>query len=613
MINNNIRIGYFTMLRVTFKDAISRDHFCSRFKLDTKVGETQADINWHLLQFAKLDDNALDYDEVAFLQAQAAGEDHTPAMHEFIVKGNPATFGAHATVVQDLGNGFYLVTSDNGTVLGDHVDSIEHNNTGMTYLTNTVGIDEMNDTPNGHDLNSSDAQWHRIRVASRYRPLLPKYSLHDVTYNSKPEVIVMDSGINFNHDQLSNPDIEKENFYALPVFAGDFTDTRGHGTGVASMICGKDLGVASYLKLVSVKIGSTTHNATLQEVGDALDAVINRVASNPLKTHIVNMSWGVARSAWLDSKVQAIMDAGATVVCAAGNDGISVEDISPAGIDSVITVGAIDKYDIPSGFNNISPSDAGVTTGHGLSLDLFAPGENVVIAKNDSTNTNTTIGSGTSLAAPLVSGVAAIVASLRNGLTPVSELKQIVLSTATKDALLFEDDRFSENQNNLLYVAIADPNAAYKENDNASYIGLFAKDGWDGITQAINSISIDLKNALASSSEVISSLVPGETFEYSVQWDDPAMAAKYGQFVDINNSTGILTVTRPTGIELDADVKMEYVMFRGTLQSNSVNIVSHKIFFLYVNPNLDVNRADVTAALTDINSISFYNTWGTIK
>jgi len=600
------------MLRVTFKDTVSRDAFCSRFNLIyAKVGEVQADINWHLLQAAKLDTNALDYDEISLLTAQAAGVAHSPTSQEFVVKGDPAIFGAHANVRQDLGNGFYLVNSTNGTLLGDYVDSIEHNSMGMTYLINNVGINGMNDSPvPEHDLSSNQAQWHRIRVASRYRPLVPRYVLHDVTYLSKPEVIIMDSGINFNHDQLSNPNIDKENFYALPVFNDDFTDTVGHGTALASMVCGKDLGIASYLKLVSVKIGSTTHNATLLEIGGAIDAILTRIRTNPLQTRIVNMSWGIARSAWLDNKVQALMDAGATVICAAGNNGISVEDISPAGIDSVITVAAIDKYDIPSGFNNISPSDAGITSGHGLSLDIFAPGENIVIAKNDATNSAVTLGSGTSLSAPLVSGVACIIASMRSGLTPVSELKQLVLSTSTKDALLFEDDKFSSNQNNTLYIAIADPNTQYKDSDSASYLGFFSKEGWEGSTQTIDSITIDLRNCLTSN--IVQPLLPTDTFTYGVTWDDPALEAKYGSYFSIDAALGILTIARPN-VVFNPDVKIDIVMFKATLSSPTLRMTSHKLFFFNLNPDLDVKKTDVTSTLTDVNSISFYTSWGLIK
>jgi hypothetical protein len=596
------------MLRVTFKDSTARDKFCDRFKLFSHVGDNQADIGWHLLQFAKLDPDALDYDELTVLAAQEAGVAHTPQANDFIVKGDPAVFGAHATVKQDLGNGFYLVESNDGTMLGDHVDSIEHNNSGMTYLVNDISMSVDNSTTSPYDLNSNDAQWHRIRVASRYRPLVSAYALHDVTYNSRPEVIVMDSGINFNHDEFNYPDLETENFYALPYFNGNFNDDKGHGTSVSSLICGKNLGIASHIKLVSVKIGSPDHNATLQEVGDAMDAILNRIVNDPLTSRIINMSWGVARSSWLDSKVAALMAAGATVVCAAGNQGIDVADISPAGIPEVITVGSIDKYDIPSGFNNISPSDAGITSGHGLSLDLFAPGENVVFAKNSS-NSSYYIGSGTSLSAPLVAGVGAVIAGIRSGLTGVAELKNIILGSTTKDALLFEDDTFSENQNNLLYITIADPNITYKNQDMASYIGYFAPPTFQGALKT-DVISIDLKSCFTSTE--VQPLVPNETFKYSVSFDDPAIGTKYSSFFSLDEDTGLLAINRPT-VSLDSNTKLEMVTFRAVLSSPSIRMESHKIFFFQINSDVEVTTADLASALTPLNSISFYVQWGSLK
>ena len=146
-------------------------------------------------------------------------------------------------------------------------------------------------------------------------------------------------------------------------------------------------------------------------MGDAIDAIITRAMDNPNVTRVVNMSWGVARSSWLDHKVQSMIDAGMVVVCAAGNSGISVEDISPAGLDTCITVGSIDKYDIPSGFNNISPGDSGLTNSSGLSLDLFAPGEDVLVASNSAVG-GYALSSGTSFATPLVAGVAVEIAAL---------------------------------------------------------------------------------------------------------------------------------------------------------------------------------------------------------
>ena len=170
------------MIRVTFADTASRDAFADRFKLASKVDEVQLDIGWHLLQFAKVDAKALSYDEVAVLQSSPSAATEK----EFIVKGNPSTFGAHATVVADLGNGFYHVKSANGLTLGDHVDSIEITGVPMTLLGNASNLTAVNGTSTTVDPTSADGQWARIRVASRYRPLLESFSTHEAVYHSKP-------------------------------------------------------------------------------------------------------------------------------------------------------------------------------------------------------------------------------------------------------------------------------------------------------------------------------------------------------------------------------------------------------------------------------------------
>jgi hypothetical protein len=592
------------MLRVTFADTASRDAFAERFKIDAKVGEVQLDIDWHFLQFAKLDDKALDYDEVAVLTAAP----NANSEREFVVKGNPETFGAHATVVKDLGNGFYLVKSTDGTLLGDHVDSIEHNSSPMKFLGGVSTVTSMDVDQTTIDPTSSDAQWARLRVASRYRPLSKVFGVADTTKLSKPELIIMDSGIDFTHPEFDVEGIETEDFYSLPVFNGSFADDIGHGTAVASMACGKNLGVSQHVTIVNVKIGGlvngSAYNANLIEVGEAIDAILARISANPLKTRVINMSWGVPRSAWLDSKVESLQSAGATVVCASGNQGISVEDISPAGIDSVITVGSIDKYDIPSGFNNISPTDSGLVTGSGLSLDIFAPGEQVIIAKP---NGGYVVGSGTSFASPLVAGVATEWASLFAGMVPYADLKKQVLDAATKDALLFEDDRFSEEQNRLIYLLSADQNATSKYENQMMYLGHI------GAGEETTVIVADLNSQ--NSSTMWKVLLPDYTQTFSVTFADPAQEALYGKYVSVNSSTGILTINNPVDVVLPETTNLVLVELIGeiTTQYNSIDLP--KLFFFHTNPLFkDTIQSDITLALTDTNSISFYEAWGlTIK
>lgn len=583
------------MIRVQFADTASRDAFADRFKLDTKVGDTQLDITWNFLQFAKLDDKALDYDEVALLTAGPSAVEE----REFIVKGDPATFGPHATVKEDLGNGFYLVSSSNGLLLGDFVDSIDHTSSPATFLSNASDINQMNGTASNIDPTSPEGQWARIRCASRYRPLLSQYSTHEMVYSSKPELYIIDTGINFDHPEFDYPELEKENFYTLPRYNNNFTDERGHGTAVASMAVGKNLGIANHCKLLNVKIADAATSASLYEIGQALDAIAGRVSSDPTVTRIVNMSFICARSSYLDSKVQNLIDLGVTVVCAAGNTGISVEDCSPAGIDDVITVASCDKYDIPSGFNNISPGDGEITTGHGLSLDIFAPGEDVMVASNSS---GYIISSGTSFSAPLVAGIACEIAAIKHGMVPFSVIKQNILDTATTDALLFETDSsgnevFSDNQNKIAYIFTSDPNGNYKADEMSMYVGVHYNH--EPITFDLNKL-VDGK--------IISNLT-NENIVYSIEWSDSELESVYKSFISVDPVTGLVTILEPT-VALPQDVKLKMVDFIGVAKISGIKISSPIIFFFHANSDYsDTQQVDITAALTDVNSVSYFAAW----
>ena len=319
----------------------------------------------------------------------------------------------------------------------------------------------MNSTETTLDPTSAEGQWARIRVASTYRPLAPAYSMHDSTYVSKPELYIMDTGIDGTNPEFVGTDLEIEEWYTCPnIYAPG--DQKGHGTAVASMAVGKNLGITDNVKLKIIKIAGVFstdgtlpadpvgHGATITELGDALDALLAVVVADASKTRILNCSWGVARSAYLDSRFQALMDAGVTLISAAGNDGIDVSLITPAGIVESLTIGAIDKFDIPAGFNNISPSDSGVVTAAGLSLDMFAPGDEVMTAHVVGAGEiagQYGINSGTSYAAPLVSGIACVIGSMSEGLVAIDTMKSQIVDTGTKNALLFEDSTFTELQN----------------------------------------------------------------------------------------------------------------------------------------------------------------------
>lgn len=575
-------------IRVNFGSTEHRDAFADRFKLELPVGVDHLDVPWHLLNHIK------NHASVASVSAL-----DTATEHDFIVKGDRDTISQHATIKQDLGMGFFLVSTTDGVNLSGHVESIDINSQPMNFLavssiTGMNGTAEMAPTP-----LSSEGQWARIRVASRYRPLLTSFSVHEITHGSTPEFYVMDTGVNFDHEEFDYPGLDKVNFYSLPVFNGSFADDVGHGTAVTSMAVGKNLGVARKAKVMNVKIGGSNHTANLIEVGMAIDAILSEISANPNASRVINMSWGIPRSSWLDAKVQSLLDAGATVVCAAGNSGISVEDISPAGMDNVITVGAIDRYDIPAGYNNISPSDSGLVSSSGLSLDIFAPGDQVLAAKGTTSNEYEIV-SGTSFASPLVAGVALEICALNDTPCFYDYIKTTIMSTATEHALLFEDDRFSENQNRIAYLYTADPLSIYKNTSMVSYLGVHTPNEDAKIVADLNS-AIDIEH--------FKTIYPSDPVTYSIEWLDPEQEATYGSFLTTDPVTGVVVIDKPN-VTLPEETKLVMINFVGVVTTPKVKVKTNTLFFFYNNPLYqETLQSDITLALTDVNSISFFGTW----
>jgi len=583
-------------IKVTFTAKEHRDAFANRWNLDIPTdSETEIHVPWHLLHHAKADENS------ALHQVDEG-------THDFIVQGDRDTIEAHGTITKELGNGWFVVNSDSGVELSGHVDSIEITDSPVTFMENVISPDSTENAESMPlDPLSEEGQWPRVRAISRYRPLLSEYALHDLKHISTPELYIIDSGVNFDHDEFNYPELETEDFFALDVFNGDFRDNIGHGTAVASMAVGKNLGIAKHAKLVNVKIGGIVNGENIQpsllDLGEAIDAILERAVADPVKTRVVNISWVVSQSPWLDSKINNLLEAGVTVVAAAGNKGVSVDDVSPAGIKETITVGSIDKYDIPSGFNNISPSDSGLTTGAGLSLDIFAPGEDVIVA--DTTDIDSyAFASGTSLSAPMVAGVACEIASLNENAILEPNLKNIVLNTSTQDALLFEDERFSDNQNKLIHFIAGDEASTYKKNNTLSYLG---------VHQDNEPITADLKSAINATE--FEGVFPEKPFTYSIELHEDSL--DYDSFISCDASTGEINVEPPVNSVFDEGQKLKMVKFVGKASSDQATLETGTIFFFDINPDYLTETEEIESAITqslsEVDSVSFFFDYTQLK
>ena len=227
------------------------------------------------------------------------------------------------------------------------------------------------------------------------------------TVENPVDVYLFDTGIRQAHSDLRNRVAQTSFSYFDNGLGGE--DCSGHGTHVAARIAGHTVGSSSKARLVSVKVMDQFGAGDVATVIAGIDWVMAQPGENKL----VNMS--LTRRVTqdispLDMAVQAMIDAGATVVVAAGNAASDAADFTPARVADAITVGSVNGEQLSS-FSNA-----------GRGVDLYGPGEKVVSASiRDVCGLREM--SGTSMAAPMVTGlIANLMYDGMDGLTALDEL-----------------------------------------------------------------------------------------------------------------------------------------------------------------------------------------------
>lgn len=210
------------------------------------------------------------------------------------------------------------------------------------------------------------------------------------------KVGIIDSGINYDHEDL------KDNYagginYSNEGDEDDPMDGHGHGTHVAGIIAaarnGKGVvGVAPKARIYSIKtLDSDGHGSRSAVIAGIEWAVEN-------KMQVINMSLGSPSPTEAQHKaIQAATAAGIIVVCSAGNRGPNGVMSYPGRFPETIAVAASDRKDNVASFSS-----------RGSEVDVIAPGVNVISTMMDGTYNRK---SGTSMACPHVSGLAALALS----------------------------------------------------------------------------------------------------------------------------------------------------------------------------------------------------------
>ncbi len=270
-------------------------------------------------------------------------------------------------------------------------------------------------------------------------------------YSVDVDIAIIDTGIGLDHPDLnvvSGVDCRRLDRKTGSCKVGG-NDDNGHGSHCAGTAAALDngigvLGVAPGARLHAIKVLDSKGSGFLSWIIQGLD----HAAANADVIDVVNLSLGGSGfddTDGLDCSLSndaehiaicALVNAGVTVVVAAGNESDDAANHTPAAFDEVITVSALADFDgKPGGLGAGSFAFSSCTedvddslacfSNYGHDVDIMAPGVGIY---------STVVGgyatySGTSMASPHVAGAAALVVAANPGFTP-AQVKAELLANA---------------------------------------------------------------------------------------------------------------------------------------------------------------------------------------
>lgn len=189
-------------------------------------------------------------------------------------------------------------------------------------------------------------------------------------------------------------------------------DNDGHGTHVSGIAAGTNTGVAKGATIVPVRVLNSCGSGTASMVLNGLNWISSHHTTG--QRDVVNMSIGFdSSSSSINTAITALLNANVTVVAAAGNAGATSCTTTPAATPGTISVGALGQY--PSGAIDTEAS----YSNYGDCVDIFAPGTSIVSSWNTGNNQYAS-DSGTSMAAPHVTGAVALYLQNAADLSPAA-------------------------------------------------------------------------------------------------------------------------------------------------------------------------------------------------
>lgn len=288
-------------------------------------------------------------------------------------------------------------------------------NTKVAYI-------EKNQVMSINAVQSLTPSWGIDRIDQASLPLSTQFSY--TSTGAGVDAYIIDTGILTTHIEFGGRAVG--GFSAFGV-GTESTDGNGHGTHVAGTVGGATYGVAKNANLIAVRVLDAAGSGSTAGVIAGINwAITHHIPSKPA---VANMSLGGGASTALDNAVKSAIADGIIMCVAAGNNGRSASNYSPARVTTAITVGATGayptlgtNYDAYASYSNF-----------GSIVDIFAPGTSITSAWHLS-NTSTNTISGTSMATPHVAGVAVLYKS-KNPSASQATVESALKAASTKSKI----------------------------------------------------------------------------------------------------------------------------------------------------------------------------------
>jgi thermitase len=220
------------------------------------------------------------------------------------------------------------------------------------------------------------------------------------------KVAIVDTGVAMDHEDISEKVVARANFSDSKIEKPEDYDKYGHGTHVAGIVAAKHnstgvAGVCPDCSILDAKVLNDSGSGSSSAIAKGIDWAVANGAQ------VINMSLGQrVSSRVLESAVNNAWAKGVVLVAAAGNAGTQAP-IYPGAYANVISVAATDNNDKKASFST-----------YGKWVDVAAPGVDVystfpihpfVLGTQNGRSMGYDIASGTSMASPVVAGIAALV------------------------------------------------------------------------------------------------------------------------------------------------------------------------------------------------------------